>query len=638
MFASKGKWIVSLGFLVILLVSLAVTDGSLAARLTGPAGTSRTSFSYIILKKRVQASATQAVDKIEDKLQLDFEVSGSADFIVRFTKQADLSLAYSMDWNARGEYVYNTLRGIAANSQAKAKAILDAGGYKYQTFIAGNDLYVWGGNLAIANQVASLPEVSFIRATRTYSIDPIVEVKPLENITWAGDLLVNRALSTVSSPNALDWGITDTKADQFWSTFGVQGDSILAASIDTGVDFTHVALDQSYKCLADPTSPACWLDPYTDDCPGANVGPCDTVYQGVYHGTHTMGTMVGDDDPTLAYQVGMVPKAQWIACLGCPNGSCPDLDLNACADWVLAPNGNSANRPNVVNNSWGGPGDDTWFQAKVQSWVAAGIFPAFSAGNEGELGCDSLGSPGDYQESFGSAAHDSGRTIAYFSSRGPSAFGDNPYTKPNISAPGVSIISTKPGDKWYSMSGTSMASPHSAGAVALLWSCNPDLIGQIDATFQLLQNNTDTAPAGSCGAPASRGGNYTYGYGYLNLLKVGQAGCAPTAVSLVDFVTKSIPHSIQLSWQTTQEIGLVGFNLYRAEALDGPRVKINPELIQAINPGQFTDNRYRYPDTTVETGLDYNYWIEWVGENSSVMIGPKTGFLPNYIWLPLSYK
>jgi hypothetical protein len=467
-------------------------------------------------------AAQDESNKIEGLLLDRFTADGSADFIVRFTEQADLSPAYSMDWNARGEFVYNTLHDTAYRSQANAKAILDERGLSYQIYIAGNDLYVVGGTLAVANDLAALPGVNFIRATRTYYIDPVVEVKPLDNISWAGDFLANRALTTVGSSTdaTTDWGITDTKADQFWTTFGDQGDGIVVANIDTGVQWNHPALINQFKCPGDPTNPACWKDP-SNIC-GVG-GACDNNG----HGSHTMGTMVADNDPALTYIAGMAPNAKWIACKGCESTSCSDSALNSCADWILAPNSNPANRPNIVNNSWGGNGGDNWYQAKVQAWVAAGIFPAFSAGNSGQSGCTTLGSPGDYQESFATAAHDSTRAIAYFSSRGPSAFGHDPYTKPNLSSPGVSICSTIPTNNWScGYSGTSMASPHTAGAVALLWSCNASLVGQINQTFQILQNNTDSAPAGNCGAPPDGQGNYTYGYGYLDILNAGMAACS----------------------------------------------------------------------------------------------------------------
>jgi hypothetical protein len=213
----------------------------------------------------------------------------------------------------------------------------------------------------------------------------------------------------------------------------------------------------------------------------------------------------------------MAPDATWIACKGCESSSCSESALNTCADWIVAPGGEPGNRPHVVNNSWGGGGGDPWYQAKVQAWQAAGIFPAFSAGNSS--GCNSLGTPGDYQESFGTTGHTSSRSHIY--AQGPSAFGHDPYTKPNITAPATSICSTVPGDGWScGYSGTSMASPHSAGAVAQVWSVCPDYVGQMALTFEILQNNADPPdPADPpCGAPPDGEGTYEDGYGYLNTL------------------------------------------------------------------------------------------------------------------------
>ncbi len=486
-------------------------------------------FFFTLFELASHDQAIAAVDgssKIESSLFEQVSLNGSSDFIMRFTPQADLSAAYSMNWEARGEYVYNTLSEIASRSQAQAKAILDAQGLTYQTFIAGNELYVWGSyltgtnELVVLNELSALPELSSIRAPSSYSIDPVFGSL---NNSWAGDLLAEHRLVTVeiSTTATIAWGIQDTKADQFWTDYSHRGDGIVVANIDTGVQWNHPALIHSFKCGANPSDPACWYDP-TGIC---TTGACDN--QG--HGTHTMGTMVADDNPSLPYIAGMAPDAKWIACKGCENTTCLDQDILACADWVLAPGGNPANRPNVVNNSWGGPGGNDWFKVKVDAWRAAGIFPAFSAGNSsgcpvpGTIG--SMGSPGDYQESFTSTAHNSSRLHYY--AQGPSPFGHEPYTKPNLSAPGVGILSTYsvPLGSWISLSGTSMASPHSAGAVALLWSCNPSLIGQVDTTFQLLQNTADTPPPGTCSAPADGQGNYTFGYGYLDVLAAGKATC-----------------------------------------------------------------------------------------------------------------
>lgn len=453
-------------------------------------------------------AAPQGLDKVEPAVLNVINAKGASDYVVVLKEQADLSAAYSMPIAERRQYVYETLKATADRSQAPLKAYLDERGIKYQSFFNGNEIAVTGGDLQSVTTLASRPDVQHIRYPRTVTIQPLP-----------------RAVTVQAAPTAtMDWGITDTGANQFWATFG-QGEGIVVANIDTGVQWDHPALDQAYKCASNPSSPSCWLDPGTLDCSGTGGGPCDNNG----HGTHTMGTMVGDDDPSLTYTVGMAPGSTWIACKGCATNSCSDTDLNACADWVLAPGGSAANAPDVVNNSWGGGGGDTWYQTKVQAWRAAGIFPAFSAGNSGPS-CSTLGSPGDYQESFASASHQQSRAISSFSSRGPSAaFGHDPYTKPNISAPGDLICSSVPGSSWdCTYSGTSMASPHTAGAVALLWACNPSLIGNMTATFEALQNTADTPPAGTCGAPPDGQGNYTFGYGYLNVYAAGLANCGDT--------------------------------------------------------------------------------------------------------------
>src|SRR5262245_58388780 len=143
--------------------------------------------------------------------------------------------------------------------------------------------------------------------------------------------------------------------------------------------------------------------------------------------------MVGSDGG--AYQVGLAPAAKWIACKACQNGSCPGAALSTCAQWIMDPNGNGSGvgRPDIVNNSWSGSGGQSWYQSFISSWVAAGIFPAFSNGNSGPS-CNTVGSPADYANAFGAGATSNIDTIASWSSRGVSAFG---VIKPDLVAPGV---------------------------------------------------------------------------------------------------------------------------------------------------------------------------------------------------------
>ena len=127
--------------------------------------------------------------------------------------------------------------------------------------------------------------------------------------------------------------------------------------------------------------------------------------------------------------------------------------------------------PDVVSGSWVDyPGADETLRDAVRAWVAAGIVPVFSAGNNG---VDGMGSPGSYPEAIAVGAVDGQDQLASFSSRGPSPIDES--VKPDVVAPGVLIRAAVPGGNYLPETGTSFSAPQVAGVVALLLQANPGL-------------------------------------------------------------------------------------------------------------------------------------------------------------------
>ena len=181
------------------------------------------------------------------------------------------------------------------------------------------------------------------------------------------------------------------------------------------------------------------------------------------------------------------------------------------AQWMTEPGGDPDAAPDVVNNSWGGPGEiDDWYMGAVENYVSLEIFPVFSAGNQrqGEPlpWPSSIGNPANYPDSFAVAATDRNGLRQLFKA-GPSPY-DETLVKPEISAPGVGIRSSIPGGAYTgTYSGTSMSAPHVSGTVALLRSINQALT--VDEIRHIL---TSTArPLTDNDYPESP--NFGYGYG-----------------------------------------------------------------------------------------------------------------------------
>lgn len=279
------------------------------------------------------------------------------------------------------------------------------------------------------------------------------------------------------------WGVSRIGAPAAWSAHGLTGAGVTIGSIDTGIDASHPQLAGRL---------AAWRD---------FVNGAAAPYDDHGHGTHTIGTMVG------SASVGVAPGATVVVAKALDAaGSGRGSDVLAAAQWLTDPDGDPAtdDRPDVINNSWGGGGGSTpWFRPMVRQWLALGIVPVFAAGNTGPSAA-TISSPADYPESFAVGAVDAADALAPFSARGPVVWShaDDPaippgttLAKPDVAAPGVGVSSTVPGGGHAEYSGTSMAAPHVAGVAALLRQARPEL-GPAELMDLMRRSAADRGPAG----------------------------------------------------------------------------------------------------------------------------------------------
>ncbi|GAB2464101.1 carboxypeptidase regulatory-like domain-containing protein [Xylanimonas ulmi] len=461
--------------------------------------------------------ASNAEDKFTTAAADALSKGQKADFWVKLADKADLSAAKDIaDWNERGQYVYDTLTKVAAESQKDVVAQLDAAGADYEPFWISNRVLVKDGDLALATALAAAPAVKEIHETVTIEPEKPVAERP----------------SSDKGLNAPEWGLVAIHAPEAWA-MGATGAGIVVSSVDSGVDGHHPALESKYRGYqADGTFDNDYNFFDTSGSCGPSGDPCDADA----HGTHTMGTMVGSDGGSN--QIGVAPGAQWVEANGC--ATCEDADLLEAGEWQVAPtrtdgsDPDPSKRPNIVNNSWGyraaGTIDD-WYADIVTAWEAAGIFGAWSAGNSGPT-CSTTSSPGANTIDYSAGAFDSSGQIAYFSSRGP---GEDGLTKPNLAAPGVNVRSSVPGGGYANYDGTSMAAPHLAGAVALLWSYAPSLVGDIEGTKALLDQTAVDVDDTSCGGTAAD--NNVWGEGKLDVVALLEAAPHDAAGTVSGTVT-----------------------------------------------------------------------------------------------------
>ncbi|MEW5871413.1 MAG: S8 family serine peptidase [Chloroflexota bacterium] len=525
-------------------------------------------------------------------------------YLIYLRQRSDLSPALKMNWQSRGRWVVETLQKNAAATQAGLRAYLDSQQVDYKAYWIDNVIVVNASSLAAFNGLLAYDEISALRARR----HPIF-YEPESTRDYAEAL---QAMLVQSN-------LTHVGAGQVWAQ-GTLGQGIVIANIDTGVNYTHEALVQSYRGnlgnnIFDHNHN--WYDP-----PGGTqlTEPADWNN----HGSHTMGTMLGSTNPAdplaASNTIGMAPGAKWIACRAFEQS---DQELLECGQFMAAPTEVDGVtdpapdlRPHIINNSWGDCTRtyDPWYDGVLDSWHALGIYPVFSNGNASNCGyfyppgLNTVGSPARAGNvtGVGATGRDNGQYATY-SNWGPSDQSDiynplgYPRLKPQVVAPGTNTSAGRTGNAYLDMTGTSMAAPHVAGLIALMWSAAPCLVGDYVETETILQQSANPLPYPSGGEPPPGPGNvpnYATGWGEINAPAAVQAG--------IDFCTTD-----WLPWVTLTPIsGTISGGLSSVIQVD---FTCSPEAAEQPQPLQ-GKVRVKHNDPS-QAAIDVDLQLYCVGED-----------------------
>ena len=267
--------------------------------------------------------------KVDPAILERLETQNEFDFIILMKEQGDVAWAKKLSTKSqKGNYVYHALKAKAKKSQQPIQDWLSNKQISYRSFFLVNSLAISGGDIELINQIAVRPDVSKI------IYDPWVQQPPM--------IKPNQSLK-----NNLEWGIEKIRADLVWQ-MGITGKGVIVAGQDTGFDWDHKALIQSYAGNKEnetdhnyswhdaiheisPLNNDATNNPSNNPCGVDSKEPCDDNG----HGTFTLGVMTGDDQEGA--QIGAAPGAKWIACRNMERGAGKPSTYIECFEWCIAP-------------------------------------------------------------------------------------------------------------------------------------------------------------------------------------------------------------------------------------------------------------------------------------------------------------
>lgn len=276
-----------------------------------------------------------------------------------------------------------------------------------------------------------------------------------------------------TDPDLINWGQETIEAPQVWSA-GIDGDGVIVAVIDSGVDIEHNQLKT--QIAANPAEVLNGEDDdgngYVDDVNGYDFHNVSGEVSDVSgHGTHVAGIVAADHSAGTVH--GVAPGAKIL-----PLGFMDEDGAGALSDAILAMQYAVSRGAKIVNASWGGAPCSKSLESAIRELENHGVLFVAAAGNSG-LNLD-------YDPEFPAAYDLEGQiTVGASTLRDYTAsFSNYSDTLVHLLAPGSNIYSTYPGNQAVSMNGTSMATPFVSGVAALLWSHRPQAtVAQIKASI-----------------------------------------------------------------------------------------------------------------------------------------------------------